>query len=61
MNKENLISYDELREIAVNNGVKDNIKSVGKWARENGYIKHIKYINRVAVAYYSKPIEIRNN
>lgn len=59
MNKENLISYDELREIALQNGVKDNIRSVGKWAKENGYTKTIKYINRVGVAYYIKPIEIR--
>lgn len=59
MNDERLISYDELRELALQNGIKDNIRSVGKWARENGYTKKIKYIKRVAVTYYIKPVEIR--
>ena len=59
MNKENLICYDELREIAIKNGVKDNIRSVGKWAKENGYTKTIKYINRVGIAFYKQPVEMR--
>lgn len=34
------LNYEELREIALCNGIPDNRVAIGLWAKENRYIKH---------------------
>ena len=51
MNK--IFTYDELRELAVKEGVSDNKISVGMWAKFNGYTRYKRKIkdNKVTWTY----------
>lgn len=37
--RQSRILFDKIREQALKAGVKDNRVAIGKWAKENGYIK----------------------
>lgn len=52
--KNELISYQDLRVLAVSQGVADNKVSIGIWARLNGYYKKIKKENYKQTTYYFK-------
>ena len=47
------ITFDELRELAVKEGIKDNKVSVGMWAKFNGYTRYKRRIrdNRIVWTY----------
>lgn len=47
------ITFDELRELAVKEGIKDNKVSVGMWAKFNGYTRYKRKIrdNRIIWTY----------
>ena len=51
---ENLITFDELREIALKNGIVDNKVHIGIWAQQNGYIKRRIQKNYKIRYYYEK-------
>ena len=38
------ITFDDLRELAVKEGIKDNKVSVGMWAKFNGYTRYKRKI-----------------
>lgn len=40
----NELNYDEIRELAIQKGVKDTKVSIGMWAKFNGYIKYKRII-----------------
>lgn len=49
------LSYQELRKIALNEGVKDNKVSVGIWIKLNGFYKHHSVDqNRKSYYYYTQ-------
>lgn len=47
------ITFDDLRELAVKEGIKDNKVSVGMWAKFNGYTRYKRKIrdNRIIWTY----------
>lgn len=48
-----LLTYEEIREKALSQGISDNKVSIGMWAGLNGYIKTRKQINkRVYTVYF---------
>lgn len=49
-----LLTYEEIREKALSQGISDNKVSIGMWAGLNGYIKTRKQINKkVYTVYYN--------
>lgn len=49
-----VLTYEEIREKALSQGISDNKVSIGMWAGLNGYIKARKQINkRVYTVYYN--------
>ncbi|MEE0590695.1 MAG: hypothetical protein UC738_11120 [Bacteroides stercoris] len=52
-----LLTYEEIREKALSQGVSDNKVSIGMWASLNGYIKTRKQIDkRVHTMYYTPQV-----
>lgn len=49
-----LITYEDLREIALQNGIEDSKIVIGLWAKQNGYIKTKKMINNKSFTAYYK-------
>lgn len=47
-------TFDELKQIAFNNGITGNKVTIGIWARMNGYLKKKKQINKHRITYYFK-------
>lgn len=45
-------TFEELKEIAFNNGVIGNKVTIGIWARMNGYLKKKKQINKLRITLY---------
>lgn len=57
-----LLTYEEIREKALSQGISDNKVSIGMWASLNGYIKTRKQINkRVYTMYYAPQISDYQN
>lgn len=57
MNTKKTYTYDELREQALKDGVKDNKVHIGVWIQQQGYFKTIKQVNHVRKAHYFKIAE----
>ena len=55
-----LITYNELRELALKENIKDNKVSIGMWAKIKGYTKKKKQKNNVVTFYYTL-IDNNNN
>lgn len=51
----NYIIFKELEEIAKAKGITGSKVKIGKWAKDNGYIKKIKLINKIRTVIYIKP------
>lgn len=47
-------TFEELKEIAFNNGIIGNKVTIGIWARMNGYLKKKKQINKKRITLYFK-------
>jgi hypothetical protein len=62
MEDSNLLSYDKIRDLALKDNCKDNKVSVGIWAKNHGYIRVVKQINKVKYSYYMsvKDIELED-
>lgn len=45
-------TFEELKEIAFNNGIIGNKVTIGIWARMNGYLKKKKQINKLRITLY---------
>jgi len=56
MEKQNfeLLTYEQIREIALKQNISDNRVSVGIWAQNNGYYKKRKQIDNKVSTYYFK-------
>jgi hypothetical protein len=56
MEKQNfeLLTYEQIREIALKQNIPDNRVSIGIWAQNNGYFKKRKQINKKVLTYYFK-------
>jgi len=50
----NLLTFQDLRVIAVKNGVPDNKTEIGIWAKNNGYYKMRKQKDKISTYYYFK-------
>mgnify|MGYP000020694953 FL=1 len=50
-----LLTYEEIREKALSQGVSDNKVSIGIWAGLNGYIKTRKQIRKKVYTVYYNP------
>lgn len=50
-----LITFQELRLIAIEEGVADNPTEIGIWAKYNGYYKIRKQKDYKVIYYYFKP------
>jgi hypothetical protein len=50
-----LLTYEEIREKALSQGVSDNKVSIGMWASLNGYIKTRKQIRKKVHTVYYHP------
>lgn len=48
------LSYSQLRQLAILNGIKPTKVSVGIWANHQGYMKVRKQIDKVRTTYYYK-------
>ncbi|SFL62129.1 hypothetical protein SAMN05216357_1355 [Porphyromonadaceae bacterium KH3CP3RA] len=59
--KDNLINYQDLRVLAVSQGVPDNKVSIGMWAKANGYYKMRKTKDGKVTIYYYKMNELQEN
>lgn len=55
--KNDLINYQDLRVLAVSQGVSDNKVSIGIWAKANGYYQIKKRKDYKVTIYYYKPNE----
>lgn len=53
----NLLTFQDLRIIAVKNGVPDNKTEIGIWAKNNGYYKMRKQKDKKVTTYYFKQNE----
>ncbi len=56
-----LLKYEEIAALAMQKGVHNDRVSVGIWAKQNGYIKTRKQINKVVCIGYYKANESDNN
>lgn len=56
-----LLKYEEIAALAMQKGVHNDRVSVGIWAKQNGYIKTRKQINKVVCIGYYKANETDNN
>lgn len=45
-------TFEELKEIAFNDGITGNKVTVGIWAKMNGYLKKKKQINKKRITLY---------
>jgi len=56
MEKQNfeLLTYEQIREIALKQNIPDNRVSIGIWAQNNGFFKKRKQINKKVLTYYFK-------
>lgn len=50
----NLLTFQELRVIAIKKGVPDNKTEIGIWAKNNGYNKIRKQKDKISKYYYFK-------
>jgi len=48
----NYYTFDELKEIALNDGIIGNKVTIGIWAKMKGYLKKKKQINKHKVTLY---------
>ena len=53
-------TFEELKEIAFNNGIIGNRVTIGIWAKMNGYFKKKKQINKHRITLYFNMNEYNN-
>lgn len=49
-------TYEELRNQALKDGIRDNKIHIGVWIQQQGYIKIIRQKNRIRKTYYLRPL-----
>ena len=54
----NLLTFQDLRVIAVKNGVPDNKTEIGIWAKNNGYYKMRKQKDKKVTTYPSEQLHL---
>lgn len=52
MKRNETYTYEELREQAIKEGIRDNKVHIGVWIQQKGYFKTIKQVNYIRKAYY---------